>query len=29
MIPFLLSHALSLVPLATELDPWEVIPPGM
>lgn len=29
MIPYLLSHGLSLVPLATKLDPWEVIPPGV
>jgi len=29
MILSLLSHALAAVPLATKLDPWEVIPPGM
>ena len=29
MIPALLNAALGVVPLATELDPWEVIPPGM
>jgi hypothetical protein len=29
MIPYLLGHALAAVPLATKLDPWEVIPPGM
>jgi len=29
MIPFLLSHALSLVPLSAKIDPWEVIPPGV
>ena len=29
MIPALLNAALGVVPLATKLDPWEVIPPGM
>jgi len=29
MIPILFEASLSTVPLATELDPWEVLPPGV